>query len=180
MSPAIEDKPSDRPLCVKRTACLAASRLDDIPPITLYTSPGLLDVVCGLIRLARSSFWMSCYCFDSQAGVAAISALLRNGVEVRILFDDKQIKDSSCSRQYTAMLELWSAAASQSSSLVMKSYRPPGTGFPTMHVKSWFLDDKVYMGGSYNFTNNAETSNAEHVVVARNQEVCVACTGSGS
>ncbi len=39
-----------------------------------------------------------------------------------------------------------------------------------MHVKSWVIDKKVYVGGSCNFTTNAESSNEEHLVIAKDPE----------
>jgi len=48
----------------------------------------------------------------------------------------------------------------------MRSYAPK-EGYSAMHVKSWCLDEEVYIGGSYNFTHNAESSNEEHLVATR-------------
>ena len=170
----IEDslKDSDRPLCVASTKCLKASSLEDLPVFPLYPSPGIAEILCGILMLARKTLWMTSYCFDSSTGVATLGALLRKGIDVSILFDGRQMKSPSCSRQLSAILGLWDAAIGDGGRLSMRSYTPTGSGFPTMHVKSWCLDETVYVGGSYNFTHNAETSNNEHLVVARCQEAC--------
>ena len=42
-----------------------------------------------------------------------------------------------------------------------------------MHAKSWCLDDEVYVCGSYNFTQNAEVANGEHLVVARDSSAVI-------
>ena len=40
-----------------------------------------------------------------------------------------------------------------------------------MHVKGWCLDAEVYIGGSYNFTHNAEVSSEEHMIVLKDPSV---------
>ena len=48
-----------------------------------------------------------------------------------------------------------------------KMFKPPGTGWGSMHAKTWVCDGEVYLGGSANFTNNSMTNSLEHVVIVK-------------
>ena len=148
---------------------LVASSLSELPVFTLYHSPGILEVLCGILMLTKRVVLMTAYCFDSPTGSATLSALLRRGVRIQMIMDRKNMKTPSCTKQLAVMRDLMMSAVAEGGSLVVREHTPSTStkGFSAMHVKSWCLDDSVYIGGSYNFTHNAETSNAEHLVVAR-------------
>ena len=138
----------------------------------MYTSPGISDVACALIMLTKTTLKMTCYCFDSEAGVAVVGTLLRRGVQVSIVVDSNQTDNPSCVKQHAALLGLMTQSGTRDGALTVKRYCPT-TGFASyMHVKSWFLDDLVYVGGSYNFAMNAEKNNEEHLVVMKEEAVC--------
>ena len=113
---------------------------------------------------------MTAYCFDSPTGLSTLCALLRRGVQIFIILDKKNMSTPSCARQLKVLAELMSSAIGEGGSLDLREHAPSKKGFSAMHVKSWCLDEEVYIGGSYNFTHNAETSNAEHLVVARDRD----------
>ena len=98
-----------------------------------------------------------------------MGTLLRKGVRISLLMDEKQMRAPSCSKQWEKIEELMSAARGPKGGLCVKAIRPEysRSGFSSMHVKSWCIDAEVYIGGSYNFTHNAEVANEEHLIVVR-------------
>ena len=139
----------------------------------MYPSPGILEVLCGLLVLTKNQLWITCYCFDSSEGTAVLGTLMRKGVQILMLMDEHNMRTPSCRRQFDRMLDLMRGATGNGGSITVKQLRPAKhhRGFSSMHVKSWLADAQVYIGGSYNFTYNAEVANAEHLVVATEYNV---------
>ena len=44
-------------------------------------------------------------------------------------------------------------------------------GLSALHAETWCLGNRVYTGGSFNFTKNADVSNEERLVVINNEDV---------
>ena len=117
-----------------------------------------------LVADAQNILKLTCYCFDMPEGAAVMSYLLRNGRSIKLLLDANQMKNPSCARQLNTVQELFETAGSNL--LEVKSFSPKA-GFSALHAKTWCIDGQVYIGGSFNFTKNADLSNEEHLVVVR-------------
>ena len=118
--------------------------------------------------MTKKSLLMTCYCFDSVLGATTLGALLRRGVKISVIMDGKNMNTPSCSKQLSTISELMNSMVDDGGKIELRMYSPKsGSAFSAMHVKSWCLDGLVYIGGSYNFTHNAEVSNEEHLVVVK-------------
>ena len=50
--------------------------------------------------------------------------------------------------------------------------KPDGNGFACMHVKSWLIDDAIYVSGSQNSTHQSLSQNIEEYLVVTNRTIC--------
>ena len=46
----------------------------------------------------------------------------------------------------------------------IRTFRPYGNGFVSMHAKSWILDGTIVLSGSVNLTHNGLENNKEHLL----------------
>ena len=83
------------------------------------------------------------------------------------------MKSPSCANQLSGLIDLLTLGGREKDSLQLRMIRPRREGrrggFATMHVKSWLLDDLVYVGGSFNPTRNADSNNEEHLIAVRDR-----------
>ena len=94
---------------------------------------------------------------DDPALVRILSQKAREGISVRMVFDDSQVWSPSCSSQLARMMELleWGA----------ELYRlRVGPGFAILHHKLWVVDGRWVFTGSLNPTNNGFSNNDENLV----------------
>ena len=89
-----------------------------------------------------------------------------------MLLDGKQSKNPSCTRQPDEFISSMTQSGGEHGLLTVKRYCPCAGFASSLRAKSWLLDDLVYVGGSYNFTMNAEKNNGEHLVVMKGEAVC--------
>ena len=122
--------------------------------------------------LTQKSLLVTCYCFDSHQGAAVLGVLLRRGVKILLMLDGNQLRNASCANQAQNVLSLMQSATDQGGSLEIKGYTPTGSFCSCLHVKSWCLDETLYIGGSYNWTMNAEKNNQEHLITAKDSGSC--------
>ena len=92
-------------------------------------------------------------------------------MKISLLMDSNQCKNPSCAKQAETLLMLLGSAVGDGGRIEVKKYCPSGGFASALHAKSWFLDDSVYLGGSYNFTTNAEKNNEEHLVMIKDDKV---------
>ena len=123
--------------------------------------------MCTVLMLARQELILTCYCFDSEQGASVIGQLLRRGVRVKLLLDKNQMGNPSCSKQRLRIIGLFGLA--DASLLLIRMYSPRGA-FSALHAKTWCLDNTLYIGGSFNFTHNANANNEEHLVMLRDPD----------
>ena len=102
--------------------------------------PGVVLHVCddpGLVRILSQKAW--------------------SGISVRIVFDEGQVREPSCSNQLARMKELLEGGA--------ELYRlRVGTGFAILHDKLWVVDGRWVFTGSLNPTSNGFLNNSENLV----------------
>ena len=101
---------------------LSVRSLEEVEPMSIYTSPGISDVLCGLLMLTKKTLKMSCYCIDSEPGIGVLAALLRRGVKISLLLDNNQFKNPSCTRQPSSLLQLLTSAGGEGGQLTVRKY----------------------------------------------------------
>jgi phosphatidylserine/phosphatidylglycerophosphate/cardiolipin synthase-like enzyme len=84
------------------------------------------------------------------------------------------MKQNGRLRELVELSERRYAASGVSYPLELRSYQPKSQhrGCRSLHTKCFRVDADIYIGGSYNPTQNATQNNEEHVVVLRNLEIC--------
>lgn len=120
--------------------------------IQAYFSPGgqCTEKIIAAIHSAESSIYVMAYAFTSPSIAQALTRAYERGVSVKILIDRSQLK----------------AKHSQLSSLLQKGipiFIDPATGIA--HNKVMIFDEKSVLTGSFNFSQAAETKNAENLLL---------------
>ena len=114
-------------------------------------------------RGAEGSIAGALYCVDDAELVRTLSLKARDGVQVRLVLDEGQVRRPSCSMQLQRMLELieWGASV----------YRlRVGSGFAILHHKMWVVDGETLFSGSVNPTHHGLTCNEEHLLEIKHVE----------
>jgi phosphatidylserine/phosphatidylglycerophosphate/cardiolipin synthase-like enzyme len=124
--------------------------------IACYFSPsgGCTDAVVNAIRQARQQILVQAYSFTSAPIASALVEAHARGVAVFIVLDKSQRTEQYSGADYVAH-----------------------SGIPTYidaahaiaHNKIMLIDGQTIITGSFNFTKNAEESNAENLLVIRNR-----------
>ena len=128
--------------------------------VVFYTGPAMKAALEQRFRGAEGSIVGALYCIDDAELVRALSLKARDGVQVRLVLDESQVRRPSCSMQLQRMLELieWGASV----------YRlRVGTGFAILHHKLWVVDGETLLSGSVNPTHHGLTCNQEHLLEIR-------------
>ena len=120
--------------------------------ISVHFSPkgGCTDAVVAEIRDAKQSIHMQAYSFTSRGIIAALIDAHRRGVKV-MLVNDKKAADEQGSK---------ASEAAEAGIDVRVDGR-----HPIAHNKIMLIDGRTIITGSFNFTNQAENSNAENLLV---------------
>ena len=120
--------------------------------ISVHFSPkgGSTDAIVAEIREAKQSIHVQAYSFTSRGIIAALVDAHRRGVKV-ILVNDKKAADEPGSKV---------AEAAEAGIDVRVDGR-----HPIAHNKIMLIDGRTIITGSFNFTNQAENSNAENLLV---------------
>ena len=98
------------------------------------------------------------YVIDHDGLVTRLAAAVGRGVDVRIILDNSNFKDSSCSRQPERLRSLQDAGAR------MRTLKLSRGSFACMHSKMVLYDSDTVTIGSVNWTHNGLEYNKEHVV----------------
>ncbi len=125
-----------------------------LPAIEVYFSPhgGCTDAVVREIESARSTILVQAYSFTSAPIAKALVDAKRRRVRVQVILDKSAERENYTEADFLAQM-----------------------GVPTLidaqhaiaHNKVMILDGQVVLTGSFNFTRQAETSNAENLLVIR-------------
>ena len=122
-----------------------------------FTPPrGCSHDILNAISNAKTTIYVQAYSFTSKPIAQALIRAKHNGVGIKVLLDKSQL----------------TARGSQLSALVKNDIpvhieRIPGLA----HNKVIIIDDQTTITGSYNFTNAAETRNAENVLFILDEEI---------
>jgi phosphatidylserine/phosphatidylglycerophosphate/cardiolipin synthase-like enzyme len=109
-----------------------------------------------LIESAQSSIRFMAFSFTRDDLEAAVLARARAGVDVKGVFETR-----GSETEYSAMPALYCAGVP-----VRQDGNPR-----TFHHKVFVIDDQTVVTGSFNFSNNADQSNDENVVIVANSDI---------
>jgi phosphatidylserine/phosphatidylglycerophosphate/cardiolipin synthase-like enzyme len=115
---------------------------------------GCTDAIVNELNQARLMILVQAYSFTSEPIAAACVAAHRRGVPVYVVLDKSQETEQYSAADFLA-----------------------NNGIPTLidsqhaiaHNKVILIDGQTLITGSFNFTKNAEQSNAENLLIIRNQ-----------
>ena len=84
----------------------------------------------------------------------------QRGVHIRIILDHQQWYSPSSGSQTERVRELMAAGVEFKVFNVRRTSR-----YASMHAKTWCVDGLTYLGGSANFTNNADKSEETLLII---------------
>lgn len=122
--------------------------------ISVYYSPhgGCTSAIIAEINKAKSSVHMSAYVLTSTPIAESMVSAHKRGVVVEAVIDGRHSPDSDAVlMMHTAGIPVWL-----------------DTKHAIMHNKIVIVDAKITITGSFNFSQSAETRNAENLLVIRN------------
>jgi phosphatidylserine/phosphatidylglycerophosphate/cardiolipin synthase-like enzyme len=134
-----------------------------LPPMQIYFSPhgGCTDAVVQEINAAQHKIRVQAYSFTSTSIANALVEAHRRGVDVKVILDKKE------SREEHSVTDLLHDAGIPLSTDGIHAIA---------HNKIMIIDDEVVLTGSFNFTKQAEHSNAENLLVIRDRAVAAKYT----
>ena len=122
-----------------------------------FTPPsGCAAKIAKLISEAKESVYVQAYGFTSNQIVGQLIDAHNRGVEVRILLDE-----SNLASKYSRIRQMTGNGIDVSIDKV------PGIA----HNKVIILDRQKVVTGSFNFTNSADTRNAENIIIVNDKEI---------
>ncbi len=120
--------------------------------VEVFFSPsgGCTDEVVKELRHAQRSVLVQAYFLTSQQIAEALIDAHRRGLEVKVIIDRKALQEQPKEAEHLAHagVPVWIDGQ-----------------HPIAHNKVMILDGDTVITGSFNFTRQAETSNAENLVV---------------
>jgi len=131
------------------------------PQVKVFFSPkgGCTEAITTIIGGAQKSILIQAYSFTSEPIVQALIRAKERGVEVRVVLDRSQYEARS-----TAAVPLHSAGIE----VRMDAKHS------IAHSKVMIIDEQILITGSFNFTRQAEISNAENVLIMLNPDLAAA------
>jgi phosphatidylserine/phosphatidylglycerophosphate/cardiolipin synthase-like enzyme len=125
-----------------------------LPAIEVYFSPhgGCTEAVVREIDSARSTILVQAYSFTSAPIADALVDAQRRGVHVRAILDKSELREYHREADFLAQKNVPVLVDAKHS---------------IAHNKIIVLDGQVVLTGSFNFTRQAENSNAENLLVIR-------------
>ncbi len=126
--------------------------------VEIYFSPddGVAAKILSLIQNAKQSIYFMAYSFTSNDLGNAIQKRAAEGLSVAGVMDDGQV-DNNSGTEYDPFMQ---------AALDVRRDGNPGL----MHHKVMIIDRSIVITGSYNFSESAETSNDENVVIIHSAE----------
>jgi phosphatidylserine/phosphatidylglycerophosphate/cardiolipin synthase-like enzyme len=131
---------------------------DKLPPIEVYFSPqgGCTDAIVQEIDAAKNTILVQAYSFTSKPIAEALVAAHKRGVKIKVILDSDQETTNY----------------SEADFLIHEGIPPQiDAEHAIAHNKVMIIDDNTVITGSFNFTNQAEKSNAENLLIIRDKLV---------
>jgi phosphatidylserine/phosphatidylglycerophosphate/cardiolipin synthase-like enzyme len=122
--------------------------------ITVYFSPGggCTQAIVDQIEAAKNTIHVQAYKLTSAPIAKAIMEAVKRGVDVTVVLDSSEVNDRYCSATFFQ-------------NQGAKTLVDPNHAIA--HNKIILVDGQVVITGSFNFTNAAEQSNAENLLVLK-------------
>ncbi len=127
-------------------------KLGPMPPVEAYFSPhgGCTEAVVRELDAAKQTIFVQAYSFTSKPIAAALDRAEARGVVVHIILDKSNLKETTYADAEVARHGI---------SLLVDAKHS------IAHNKVMIIDRQVLITGSFNFTMQAENSNAENLLV---------------
>ncbi len=127
-----------------------------LPPIVVRFSPrgGCTEAIVREIDAARSSILIQAYSFTSVPIAKAVVGAYKRGVHVEVILDRSQKTEKYSEADFLRDAGIPVLIDSQHA---------------IAHNKVMIIDGQVVITGSFNFTKQAEQSNAENLLVIRDK-----------
>ncbi len=140
----------------KTSSVLDTPFVVDKPSIDVCFSPegNCLPIVLNFINNAKAEILVQSYSFTSKNIANALMRAHQRGVNVKILFNRSQL-----TARYSQIHKLRKAG--------IECIIGPVPGIA--HNKIMIIDKDIVLTGSYNWTNAAETRNAENLLLIKNR-----------
>jgi phosphatidylserine/phosphatidylglycerophosphate/cardiolipin synthase-like enzyme len=129
-----------------------------VPQIDVYFSPkgGCMDAILKEIKAAKSSVLVQAYWFTSTRIAKALAESHKRGVKVEVILDLSRAEIDNAQADYLVENGVPTAIDDK---------------HVTAHNKVIIIDGQVVITGSFNFTEQSETANAENLLVVRDKAV---------
>jgi phosphatidylserine/phosphatidylglycerophosphate/cardiolipin synthase-like enzyme len=133
--------------------------------IEVYFSPrgGCTEAVVEQLNAAKSSVLVQAYSFTSDAIAEALVEAHRRGVRVEVVLDRSQLSEKNCQADFVAHAGIPVSIDAKHS---------------IAHNKVMVIDGETVITGSFNFTKQAEHSNAENLLVIRSRSLAETYTAN--
>ncbi|MCC2646621.1 MAG: pld 1 [Rickettsiaceae bacterium] len=126
-------------------------------PLVCFTPPqGCIKHIINTIESANNEVFVQAYSFTSGDITEALIQAHRRGIKVKVLID----RTSLTSRGSKIPLLI-------NAGIPLSVCKVPGIA----HNKVLVIDSKIVITGSYNFTNAAETRNAENLLIIKDEDL---------
>jgi phosphatidylserine/phosphatidylglycerophosphate/cardiolipin synthase-like enzyme len=137
---------------------LAGCQRGPMPPVDIYFSPkgGATQAVVDALDATHASAYIQAYSFTSPPIAAAIIRAHERGVQVQVILDKSNLEEKR----------------SKAADMFHHGIVPLiDSQHEIAHNKVMILDGEVVITGSFNFTKQAETSNAENLMVIHDKQI---------
>jgi phosphatidylserine/phosphatidylglycerophosphate/cardiolipin synthase-like enzyme len=126
------------------------------PQIDVFFSPkgGCMDAILREIKGAKSSVLVQAYWFTSAQIAKGLADAHKRGVKVEVILDLSRAEIDNAQADYLVEHGVPTAIDDK---------------HVTAHNKVIIIDGQVVITGSFNFTEQSETANAENVLVIRDK-----------
>jgi len=127
-----------------------------MPPVEVYFSPkgGCTEAVVRELNAAQQTVFIQAYSFTSKDIAAAMLQAQKRGVVVHVILDKSNLTENYSDADFIAHSGM---------SVLIDSKHA------IAHNKIMIIDGQVVITGSFNFTTQAERSNAENLLVIRDR-----------
>ena len=139
------------------TVELQSTTVNDTPIEVLFAAEDeVMSKLVLLVRGAEKSIRFMAFSFTHDDFGAAVLNRANAGVDIKGIFEKR-----SSETEYSELPNLYCAG------LPMRQDGNPGI----LHHKVFIIDDEILITGSFNFSNNADESNDENVIIIQNAEI---------
>ena len=130
------------------------TKLGEMPPVEVYFSPkgGCTEAVVRELNAAKQTVFVQAYSFTSKDIAKAMLQAQKRGVVMHVILDKSNLTENYSDADFVAH--------SGMSVLIDAKHA-------IAHNKHMIIDGQVVITGSFNFTTQAERSNAENLLVIR-------------